>query len=187
MNCAASYARTSRRRFRGAAGARHPYPYSRAHRQRRKQRRRARRSRSRYGDLIFLKPPFKPETLLLWLSPVLTLGLGVAAALYARRRGPQHDTPVKRGRGSAARGADRRRREQWMTFMRRASVASARGSSRGLGPCAGDCGPRASRRHAAAKSWRKSDFRRARPVGFIAARRPCLSASSRAGRPFRLK
>ena len=37
---------------------------------------------SRYGDFILLKPPFKPETLLLWLSPVLTLGLGVAAALY---------------------------------------------------------------------------------------------------------
>jgi cytochrome c-type biogenesis protein CcmH len=43
---------------------------------------------SRYGDFILLKPPFKPETLLLWLSPVLTLGLGVAAALYARRHAP---------------------------------------------------------------------------------------------------
>ena len=43
---------------------------------------------SRYGDFILLKPPFKPETLLLWLSPVLTLGLGLAAALYARRRAP---------------------------------------------------------------------------------------------------
>jgi cytochrome c-type biogenesis protein CcmH len=43
---------------------------------------------SRYGDFILLKPPVKPETLLLWLSPVLTLGLGVAAALYARRRAP---------------------------------------------------------------------------------------------------
>jgi cytochrome c-type biogenesis protein CcmH len=43
---------------------------------------------SRYGDFILLKPPFKPETLLLWLSPVLTLGLGAAAALYARRRAP---------------------------------------------------------------------------------------------------
>ena len=48
---------------------------------------------SRYGDFILLKPPFKPETLLLWLSPVLTLGLGVAAALYARRRAPRA-TPV---------------------------------------------------------------------------------------------
>jgi cytochrome c-type biogenesis protein CcmH len=44
---------------------------------------------SRYGDFILLKPPFKPETLLLWLSPVLTLGLGVSAALYARRRAPR--------------------------------------------------------------------------------------------------
>jgi cytochrome c-type biogenesis protein CcmH len=44
---------------------------------------------SRYGDFILLKPPFKPETLFLWLSPVLTLGLGVAAALYARRHAPR--------------------------------------------------------------------------------------------------
>jgi cytochrome c-type biogenesis protein CcmH len=43
---------------------------------------------SRYGDFILLKPPFKLETLLLWLSPMLTLGLGVTAALYARRRAP---------------------------------------------------------------------------------------------------
>jgi cytochrome c-type biogenesis protein CcmH len=48
---------------------------------------------SRYGDFILLKPPFKPETLLLWLSPALTLGLGVAAALYARRRAPR-STPA---------------------------------------------------------------------------------------------
>jgi cytochrome c-type biogenesis protein CcmH len=44
---------------------------------------------SRYGDFILLKPPFKLETLLLWLSPVLTLGLGVAAALFGRRRAPR--------------------------------------------------------------------------------------------------
>ena len=44
---------------------------------------------SRYGDFILLKPPFKPETLLLWLSPVLVLGAGVAAALFARRRAPR--------------------------------------------------------------------------------------------------
>ena len=43
---------------------------------------------SRYGDFILLKPPFKLETWLLWLSPVLTLGLGVAAVLFARRRAP---------------------------------------------------------------------------------------------------
>ena len=43
---------------------------------------------SRYGDFILLKPPFKPETLILWLSPVLVLGLGVGAALFAYRRAP---------------------------------------------------------------------------------------------------
>ena len=91
---------------------------------------------SRYGDFILLKPPFKPETLLLWLSPVLTLGLGVAAALYARRRAPQRDARPERRRGSAARGADQRRCEQWVTFMRRAERAhrlvlrSAEGASR---------------------------------------------------------
>jgi cytochrome c-type biogenesis protein CcmH len=44
---------------------------------------------SRYGDFILLKPPFKLETLLLWLSPALTLGLGLAAVLIARRRAPR--------------------------------------------------------------------------------------------------
>ena len=43
---------------------------------------------SRYGDFILLKPPFKPETVLLWLSPVLVLGLGAGAALFAQRRAP---------------------------------------------------------------------------------------------------
>jgi cytochrome c-type biogenesis protein CcmH len=47
---------------------------------------------SRYGDFILLKPPFKPETLLLWLSPVLVLGLGVGAALFAYRRAPSATT-----------------------------------------------------------------------------------------------
>jgi cytochrome c-type biogenesis protein CcmH len=44
---------------------------------------------SRYGDFILLKPPFQEDTWLLWLSPVLILGLGGAAALYARRRAPR--------------------------------------------------------------------------------------------------
>ncbi len=47
---------------------------------------------SRYGDFILLKPPFQADTLLLWLSPAIVLGLGVAAALYARRRAPS-ETP----------------------------------------------------------------------------------------------
>jgi cytochrome c-type biogenesis protein CcmH len=43
---------------------------------------------SRYGDFILMKPPFKPETLLLWLSPMLVLGFGVGAAIFAHRRAP---------------------------------------------------------------------------------------------------
>ena len=60
---------------------------------------------SRYGDFILFKPPFKPETLLLWLSPVITLGLRDRAALYARaaRRARRRS---ERRRGSAAHGAD---------------------------------------------------------------------------------
>jgi cytochrome c-type biogenesis protein CcmH len=41
---------------------------------------------SRYGDFILLKPPFKPETLLLWLSAPLTLAAGLVAVWLARRR-----------------------------------------------------------------------------------------------------
>ena len=70
---------------------------------------------SRYGDFILLKPPFKPETLLLWLSPVLTLGLGAAAALYAAPPRSQRDARTERRRGSAAPGADEWRCEQWVT------------------------------------------------------------------------
>ena len=61
---------------------------------------------SRYGDFILLKPPFKPETLILWLSPVLVLGLGVGAALFAYRRAPSATPRLSRRGGSAARRAD---------------------------------------------------------------------------------
>ncbi len=43
---------------------------------------------SRYGDFILLKPPLKPETLLLWLSAPLTLCAGLGAVILARRRAP---------------------------------------------------------------------------------------------------
>jgi cytochrome c-type biogenesis protein CcmH len=48
---------------------------------------------SRYGDFILLKPPFKPETLLLWLSAPLTLALG-ALAIWAAMRRPREPTPA---------------------------------------------------------------------------------------------
>ena len=47
---------------------------------------------SRYGDFILLKPPFKPETLLLWLSAPLTLALG-ALGIWAATRRPRAPTP----------------------------------------------------------------------------------------------
>ncbi len=43
---------------------------------------------SRYGDFILLRPPLKPETLLLWLAAPLTLAAGLAAVVIARRRAP---------------------------------------------------------------------------------------------------
>ena len=44
---------------------------------------------ARYGDFVLLRPPFKPETLLLWGLPPLALATGVAALiLLARRRKP---------------------------------------------------------------------------------------------------
>jgi cytochrome c-type biogenesis protein CcmH len=43
----------------------------------------------RYGDFILLKPPFKSETLILWLAPLLVLLCGGAALFaFARRRQP---------------------------------------------------------------------------------------------------
>jgi cytochrome c-type biogenesis protein CcmH len=42
----------------------------------------------RYGDFILLKPPFKPETWLLWTAPFLILLAGGIFILIARRREP---------------------------------------------------------------------------------------------------
>ncbi len=42
---------------------------------------------ARYGDFVLLKPPFKPETILLWGAPLLLLLAGGAAiAVSARQR-----------------------------------------------------------------------------------------------------
>ncbi len=49
---------------------------------------------SRYGDFILLKPPFKAETMLLWLSAPLTLALGALAIGFATRRTPAPPPPL---------------------------------------------------------------------------------------------
>jgi cytochrome c-type biogenesis protein CcmH len=49
---------------------------------------------SRYGDFILLQPPFKPETLLLWLSAPLTLLVGVFAVVRATRRAKTATAPL---------------------------------------------------------------------------------------------
>jgi cytochrome c-type biogenesis protein CcmH len=43
---------------------------------------------ARYGDFILLKPPFKMETLLLWLMPFAVLLAGAAALIAFTRRRP---------------------------------------------------------------------------------------------------
>jgi cytochrome c-type biogenesis protein CcmH len=42
----------------------------------------------RYGSFVLLKPPFRGETLVLWLGPLFVLAAGgLGATLYLRRRG----------------------------------------------------------------------------------------------------
>jgi cytochrome c-type biogenesis protein CcmH len=40
----------------------------------------------RYGDFVLYRPPFKPETWLLWLGPLVFLGIGGAAWIMTLRR-----------------------------------------------------------------------------------------------------
>jgi cytochrome c-type biogenesis protein CcmH len=47
----------------------------------------------RYGDFVLLRPPVKPETYLLWATPVLALGIGMAMIVTMRRRRTPSATP----------------------------------------------------------------------------------------------
>ena len=59
---------------------------------------------SRYGDFILLKPPFKPETMLLWLSPALS-----SAPASRRRSSPAAARPARRRRSAPRRRRGSRR------------------------------------------------------------------------------
>ena len=49
---------------------------------------------SRYGDFILLKPPLKPDTLLLWGTPLLLLIIGGGAILWSLRQRAPVPRPV---------------------------------------------------------------------------------------------
>jgi cytochrome c-type biogenesis protein CcmH len=58
---------------------------------------------TRYGDFVLYRPPFKPVTYLLWLGPLLFLGIGGAAwAVTLRRRRAMQDAPVDEKKLAAA-------------------------------------------------------------------------------------
>lgn len=58
---------------------------------------------NRYGDFVLYRPPFKPVTYLLWLGPLLFLGIGGSAwYLTLRRRRSLQANPVDENRLAAA-------------------------------------------------------------------------------------
>jgi cytochrome c-type biogenesis protein CcmH len=57
----------------------------------------------RYGDFVLYRPPFKPVTWLLWLGPVLFLGIGGGAwAMTLRRRRAVQASPLDEKKLAAA-------------------------------------------------------------------------------------
>ena len=57
----------------------------------------------RYGDFVLYRPPFKPVTWLLWLGPVLFLGIGGGAwYMTLRRRRDAQPAPVDEQKLAAA-------------------------------------------------------------------------------------
>lgn len=57
----------------------------------------------RYGDFVLYRPPFKPVTYLLWLGPLLFLGLGGSLWYVAlKKRRALKETPVDEKKLAAA-------------------------------------------------------------------------------------
>jgi len=57
---------------------------------------------TRYGDFVLYRPPFKPVTWLLWLGPVLFLGIGGGAWYLTLRRRAMPVAPVDEKKLAAA-------------------------------------------------------------------------------------
>jgi cytochrome c-type biogenesis protein CcmH len=43
---------------------------------------------ARYGDFVLMRPPFKPETVLLWTGPFVLAAIGIGFVLLQRRQRP---------------------------------------------------------------------------------------------------
>jgi len=58
----------------------------------------------RYGDFVLYRPPFKPVTYLLWLGPLLFLGLGSAIwyVTLKKRRGLKNEPVDEKNLAAAA-------------------------------------------------------------------------------------
>ena len=55
----------------------------------------------RYGEFVLLRPVFAVHTLLLWLTPLVVLGLGILGFIAARRHRPQEAAPLDEGEKAA--------------------------------------------------------------------------------------
>lgn len=58
---------------------------------------------TRYGDFVLYRPPFKPVTYVLWLAPLLFLGIGGGAwVMTLRRRRATEAAPLDEKKRAAA-------------------------------------------------------------------------------------
>ena len=58
---------------------------------------------TRYGDFVLYRPPFKPLTYLLWLGPLLFLGIGIVAwSMTLKRRRTMQVSPMDEKQLAAA-------------------------------------------------------------------------------------
>ena len=62
---------------------------------------------ARYGDFVLLRPPVKPETLLLWAAPLIALIGGAFAIYVAMRRGRRRSDAAGGSRRPSARNCRR--------------------------------------------------------------------------------